>query len=91
MAQQDTFAEKATGMWGQQMDRWVESATLCQAQMETFLNLWVNQMTEAQKESQKFLKEWTASATKTQAELWKAWQANVKEGGQLFGAGPAPK
>jgi len=91
MSQQDAFVNGGTGLWAQQMDRWVESATRCQTQMETFAGLWVTQITEVQRESQKFLEEWVASVTKTQAGLWKAWEVPVKEGAQVLDGCSAPR
>ena len=76
MTQQENLAERATDLWGRQVDQWVDSVNLCQKQYETLANLWTNQVTEAQKEGQKFMKEWTDCMNKGQTDLWKAWQAH---------------
>jgi hypothetical protein len=81
---QENYVEKTAALWTQQMDRWMESANLYQSHAQKFAEMVAEQAMEAQKENQKFVKAWSDSVAKSQLELWKTWQANMKEASAFF-------
>ena len=80
----ENYVEKATTLWAQQMEHWLESANVYQSQFQKFTDRWVEQAAASQKEGQKLLKEWSDTASKSQVELLKAWQGAAKEMAVFF-------
>ncbi|MBI5018268.1 MAG: hypothetical protein HZB55_22615 [Deltaproteobacteria bacterium] len=80
----ENYVEKATTLWAQQVEHWLDSANVYQSQFQKFTDRWVEQATEAQKETQRLMKEWSDTASKSQVELLKAWQGAAKETAAFF-------
>lgn len=91
MARAESLPETAANFWNQQVGTWLEAVDAGQKQLERLAGIWMDQTLALQSEAHRFVREWMDSAGNGQAELWKAWQENLRAGARYFSFLPGGK
>jgi 3-hydroxybutyryl-CoA dehydratase len=93
-AADETIVDRTASLWAVQVDRWLDSFTIYQDQLDRLFGIWVDQTVAAQRESQRLVQDWVLSVSRGSTDMCTAWERNVVHAGRALGLdfaeGPSP-